>query len=76
MLLQHRALHLPEQKFGLNEYSDNEYSDNDERDKESSALQWNQMPLLYKNGHVPKTIPNSESHNLDVLDKSEYNKSL
>ncbi|XP_029037814.2 peptidyl-alpha-hydroxyglycine alpha-amidating lyase 1-like isoform X1 [Osmia bicornis bicornis] len=67
---QHRALHLPEQKFGLSEYSDNEYSDNDERDRESSALQWNQMPLLYKNGHVPKTIPNSETHNLDVLDKN------
>nr|XP_012147838.1 PREDICTED: peptidyl-alpha-hydroxyglycine alpha-amidating lyase 1-like [Megachile rotundata] len=66
--IQQKALPLPDQKFGVNEYP--EYPDNDERDRGSLALHWNQMPLLYKNGYLPKSTINSDIYNSDALDKN------
>lgn len=68
-MLQHRTVHLPDKKFGFNEYS--EYSDNDEKDKASLSLQWDSPLSSYDNGHISKTVTDSEVHPSDLFDKSE-----
>ncbi|XP_076245170.1 peptidyl-alpha-hydroxyglycine alpha-amidating lyase 1 isoform X2 [Calliopsis andreniformis] len=65
--LQHRALHLPEKKFGFSEYSED--TDNDEKDK-GPLTQWNEIPVLYPNGRVPKITTDSEVHTSDAFDKN------
>ncbi|XP_076177510.1 peptidyl-alpha-hydroxyglycine alpha-amidating lyase 1 isoform X2 [Ptiloglossa arizonensis] len=66
--LQHRTVHLPDKKFGFNEYS--EYSDNDEKDKASLSLQWDSPLSSYDNGHISKTVTDSEVHPSDLFDKN------
>lgn len=66
--LQQRAAHLPDTKFGFNEYS--EYSDTDDRDKGSLGSQWNQEPILNHNGRTPKITHGALTHLSEAFDKN------
>ncbi|XP_054005191.1 peptidyl-alpha-hydroxyglycine alpha-amidating lyase 1-like isoform X1 [Hylaeus anthracinus] len=68
--LQHRPLHLPDKKFGFNEYSED--VENDEKDKADLQVvsQWDSMPASYDNERISKTATDFEVHSLDVLDKN------
>ncbi|XP_031832415.2 peptidyl-alpha-hydroxyglycine alpha-amidating lyase 1 isoform X1 [Nomia melanderi] len=65
---QHRPLHLPDKRFGFNEYS--EYSDTGERDKGSLPPQWNQEPYIYDNEHLLQGGTDSVVDFSDSLDKN------
>ncbi|KZC04171.1 Peptidyl-alpha-hydroxyglycine alpha-amidating lyase 1 [Dufourea novaeangliae] len=64
----HRALHLPDKKFGFKEYS--EYTDIDDRDKGSLTQQWDQVPLLYHNGRASQSAIDADTDSPNVFDKN------